>query len=308
MTMNSLFHPTSRSTLHLRRCALIIVLLVSGGFAGCRRSEAPAPAVATPSVTLSRTKVPLGAPVDITYRFVVAPDAPAFTENNRVFVHVVDTDEKLMWTDDHDPPTPTTEWKPGQTIEYVRTVFVPVRPYIGGASIHVGLYSPASQRRLALSGQDSGQRAYNVASMEILPQSEAVFTVMKDGWHSAETPPNNDQVEWSWTSKNQAVIAFKNPKRDAILYLDLDNPSDVFPDGQRVQVTVGTKTVDDFVLHPARQLRKIRLPADAFGAEDMVELKVGVDKVFVPAQVNPSGSRDGRQLGVRVFHAVIAPQ
>ena len=290
-----------------RRYTLIIALLVSGGFAGCRRSETPAPAVATPSVTLSRTKVPLGAPMDITYRFVVASDAPAFAENNRVFVHVVDTDEKLMWTDDHDPPTPTTEWKPGQTIEYVRTVFVPVRPYIGGASIHVGLYSPTSQRRLALSGQDAGQRAYNVASMEILPQSEAVFTVMKDGWHSAETPPNNDQVEWSWTSKNQATIAFKNPKKDAIFYLDVDNPSDAFPEGQHVQVTLGTQTVDDFVLQPARQLRKIPIAADAFGAEDMVELKVGVDKVFVPAQLNPSGSKDGRQLGVRVFHAVIAP-
>ena len=157
-------------------------------------------------------------------------------------------------------------------------------------------------------GRTPVSASYNVASMEILPQSEAVFTVMKDGWHSAETPPNNDQVEWSWTSKNQAVIAFKNPKRDAIFYLDLDNPSDVFPDGQHVQVTLGTKTVDDFVLRPARQLRKITIPAGAFGTEEMVEVKVGVDKVFVPAQLNPSGSKDGRQLGVRVFHAVIAPQ
>src|SRR5215207_7720494 len=154
MAMNSQSHTISRSTPHHRPYALIVALLVSGGFAGCGPGEPPAPAVATPSVTLSRTKVPLGAPVDITYRFVVAPDAPAFAENNRVFVHIVDTDEKLMWTDDHDPPTPTKEWKPGQTIEYVRTVFVPVRPYIGGASVHVGLYSPASQQRLALSGQD----------------------------------------------------------------------------------------------------------------------------------------------------------
>src|SRR5215207_276295 len=154
MAMNTLSHPTSRSIPHQPYYALMMALLITGGLAGCRSSEAPAPAVATPSATLSRTKVPLGAPVDITYRFVVAPDAPALTENNRVFVHIVDTDEKLMWTDDHDPPTPTKEWKPGQTIEYVRTVFVPVRPYIGGASIHVGLYSPASQQRLALSGQD----------------------------------------------------------------------------------------------------------------------------------------------------------
>ena len=61
------------------------------------------------------------------------------------------------------------------------------------------------------------------------------------------------------------------------------------------------------MLKPARQLRKMPIAAGAFGTEDMVELKVGVDKVFVPAQLNPAASKDGRQLGVRVFHAVIAP-
>jgi hypothetical protein len=289
------------------KTAVVVACVAGAGFAGCRRAAAPVPSVATPTVTLSRAKVPLGAPVDITYRFAVAGDAPAFAENHRVFVHVVDADEKLLWTDDHDPPTPTVQWKPGQTIEYVRTVFVPVRPYIGPASIHLGLYSPASQRRLTLAGQDAGQQAYKVATLDILPQNEAVFSVMKDGWHSAETPPNNDQVEWSWTSKNQATIAFRNPRQDAVFYLEVDNPSTTFPDGQRVQVTLGKETVDEFTLPPSRPiLRKIPLSADTLGAEDLVELKVGVDKVFVPAQVNPS-STDARQLGIRVFHAVVAP-
>ena len=93
--MRSLSRSTSKITRQNRRSTLIVALLVSGAFAGCRRSEAPAPAVATPSATLSRAKVPLGAPMDVTYRFVVAPDAPAFAENYRAFVHVVDTDEKL---------------------------------------------------------------------------------------------------------------------------------------------------------------------------------------------------------------------
>ena len=50
-------------------------------------------------------------------------------------LHVVDADDELMWTDDHDPPTPTTQWKPGQTIEYTRTVFVPIYPYVGEAGL-----------------------------------------------------------------------------------------------------------------------------------------------------------------------------
>ena len=192
--MRSLSHPTSRSTPQNRPYALIIALLVSGGFAGCRAPtlvhRGGGTVGALSAAPRCRSARRWTSPIALRSR-----PTRRRSPNNRVFVHVVDTDEKLMWTDDHDPPTPTTQWKPGQTVEYVRTVFVPVRPYIGGASIHVGLYSPTSQRRLTLSGQDTGQHSYNVASLEILPQSEAVFTVMKDGWHSAETPPNNDQVD-----------------------------------------------------------------------------------------------------------------
>ena len=65
-------------------------------------------------------------------------------------VHVVDTDEELMWTDDHNPPVPTTQWKPGQTVEYTRTMFVPIFPYVGDAGIHIGLvFDDRSEARAA---------------------------------------------------------------------------------------------------------------------------------------------------------------
>ena len=44
---------------------------------------------------------------------------------------VVDADDELMWTDDHRPPTPTRQWKPGETIDYSRTMFIPKFPYTG---------------------------------------------------------------------------------------------------------------------------------------------------------------------------------
>src|SRR4029078_2070694 len=128
----------------------------------CARKTAPEPAVATPSVSLSRDKAPLGSPIEITYRFEVASNAPAFAENSHVFVGVVDADEDLMWTDDHDPPVPPTQWKPGQKMETTRTVFIPVYQYIGDAAIHMGLYSPTTKKRLTLSGNEAGQRAYTV--------------------------------------------------------------------------------------------------------------------------------------------------
>ena len=87
------------------------VIVLSLCAAGCGRKETRDP-VAQPVVTLSHDRAALGSPVDVTYRFEVAPGAPSFGENYRVFVHVMDSDEKLLWTDDHDPPVPTTQWKP----------------------------------------------------------------------------------------------------------------------------------------------------------------------------------------------------
>src|SRR5579862_8584178 len=210
----------------------IVVAGVVTSLAGCRRKEAQAPPVATASLHLSHDKAPLGSPIDITYKFVVANDAH-FDQDYRVMMHVLDADDELMWTDDHTPPTPTTQWKPGQTIEYTRTVFIPVYPYVGEATLQLGLYSTATQKRLTLEGQDAGQHAYKVGKLQLQPQSENVFTVFKDGWHPAEVAEHNASVEWQWTKK-QATLAFKNPKKDCTFYLDLDNPGSVFNENQQV--------------------------------------------------------------------------
>src|SRR5205809_1262844 len=157
----------------------------------CHRQAAPEKGLATPSITLSHDKISLGSPIDITYKFVVAPDAPRFTENYRVFAGVVDADDQLMWTDDHNPPTPTTEWEPNQTITYTRTVFIPVYPYVGEAAIHMGLYSMQTQKRVPLIGDDAGKRAYKVARLQLQPQTENIFTQVKEEWHPAGVDEHN---------------------------------------------------------------------------------------------------------------------
>ena len=292
----------------MRIIRIAVLAAVAASLSSCRSKPPAEPGVATPSVKLNREKAPLGSPIEVTYRFDVAANAPRLTEDYKVFVGFVDTDQELMWTDDHDAAIPTTQWKPGQTIEYTRTVFIPVYPYIGEAAIHMGLYSTATQKRVTLSGQDVGQTAYNVAKLQLLPQSENVFMVPKDGWHGPETPPNDAHSEWQWTRKKQATLVFKNPKRDALLYLDLDNPSRTFPDGQHVQVKLTDQVVDDFVLMEHRLLRRIPLTATQLGSADMVELLIEVDKTFVPALLPGSDNKDPRELGVRVFHWYIEPK
>ncbi len=287
---------------------LIGLLALGGGLAGCRSKQPDVPPVATPAVMLARPRAPLGSPVDITYKFVVASDAH-FDQDYRVMVHVIGAEEELIWTDDHFPPTPTTQWKPGQTVEYLRTVFVPPCPYVGEATIQLGLYSMATQKRAALKGEDMGQRAYKVATFQLLPPTENVPVIFKDGWHPTETAEHSScaSVEWQWTKKD-AMLVFKNPKKDSTLFLDIDNPGGVFQESQQVQLSLGGQPIDRFTVTPKQEvLKKVPLTAAQLGTGDTVELQIEVDKTFVPALLPASGSKDPRELGVRVFHAFVQP-
>ena len=273
----------------------------------CRRREPAAPPVATASVQLSRQKAPLGSPIDLTYKFVVANDAH-IAEDCRVMLHVVDSDGELLFTFDHLPPVPTPQWKPGQTIEYTRTEFIPVYPYVGEATVQIGLYSTQNQRRQPLAGgADAGQRAYKVGTITLQPQTENVYVVFKDGWHPAEVAEHNAAVEWQWT-KRVGTLAFKNPKKDSVLYLDVDHPTGVFQETQQVEVSVNGERVDQFALAPGdRPLKKIALKAAQFGSGDTVEVQISVDKTYVPATIGGANNKDPRELGVRVFHAFVQP-
>jgi hypothetical protein len=262
--------------------------------------------VATASFHMNQTRIPLGSPVEVTYKFVVANDAPRITENYRVFVHFLDSDRERMWTDDHDLPIPTTQWKPGQVIEYTKTLFVPVYPYMGPTTVLMGLYSSSSNSRLPLSGENNGQRAYNVGQFDLLPQTENVFVMFKDGWHPAETPPDNPAVEWQWT-RRAATLSVKNPKTDVLFYLHLDHPG-VFSEPQQVRVTIGDQEVDSFSIEPGKEvIRKPTITAAQLGTGDVVDVRITVDKTYVPALVTNGTNRDPRELGVRVFHAYVQP-
>jgi hypothetical protein len=270
-------------------------------------AENAGPPVATPSLTLNHDRVPAGSPLELTYKFVVAPDAK-FTEDYRVFVHVVDTDEEQMWNDDHNPPVPTSQWQPGQTVEYTRTIFVPVFPYVGDATIEIGLHSLKDEHRLVLDADNAGQLSYRVAKLQLLPQTDNVYTVFKDGWNPAENPADDPAVEWQWT-KQQATLVFKNPKKDAVFYFDLDSPDAALHGAQQVSVMLGGQAVETLTVEPDdRQLHKIKLPGSLMGTDDLTELQIVVDKTFVPAVVTNGVSKDPRELGVRVFHAFIDPR
>ena len=289
-------------------CVLTAVLLAAA-VAACSRAVDDAPAVATPSLTLNRADGAIGSPMEMTYRFVVTPNAPPFTEDYWVFVHFIDSDGELMWTDDHQPPTPTTQWKPGATIEYPRTMFVPKFPYVGQTRVEIGLFSPRTNERLPLAGQTRGQRAYQVATFDMKLQSDNLFVVFRDGWHETEVGSEGSGQEWQW-SKKDATLSFRNPKRDLRLYLQADQPAAAaFAEPQHVEVRIGPMSIDSFTLAPGHtELRRIDVPYLTLGEGETTEVTISVDKTFVPASIPAMRSNDARELGIRVFRAYVQPK
>jgi hypothetical protein len=282
-----------------------VIAILSAALA-CGGGTDNAPPVGSVAVSLSRPRIALGSPVEVTYTFTVAADAPALGVRT-VFVHFLDANDELMWTDDHEPPTPTSEWKPGQRVEYTRTMFVGRYPYVGAAKVVAGLYSPGTNERLKLSNEDRGDRSYKVADFELLPQTENIFVIFKDGWHQSEVVADGPQrTEWQWTKK-EATLAFRNPRRDVLLYLDADNPATSANSAQQVDVLIGDQVLGSVPLEKGAPavVRKMPISAAQLGTADMVELRLVVDKTFVPALEPGGATADTRELGARVFHAFV---
>lgn len=276
---------------------LVAVLAASG----CSNQEPDEPAVATPSLVMSKDRVAIGSPVKLTYSFDVAQGAKV-DGDYWVFVHVLDTEGEQLWTDDHLPPVPTSQWQGGQKVEYTRTVFAPNYPYIGPAVVRLGLYHQPSGRRLRLAAPEVSRREYVVANFQVLPQSENIFLIYKEGWHPAEVASDNPASEWQWTQKT-ATISFRNPKRDSTFYLEYDARTDLFDPPQQVAIRLADQPIATFAADSKdRKLLTFPITPAQLGTGDMAELVLDVDRTFKP------GGADTRELGIRVFHAFIEPK
>ena len=268
----------------------------------CAESQTP---IAMATVGLSRSSVPLGAPLELNIRFDIAPEAAPPSGDYRVLVHFLDSNEELLWTEDHDPPVPTSQWTSGQSIEYTRRITVPMYPYIGQSVVAIGLYSPSTGARLPLVGEDLGQQSYRVATLDLEPQPESSFLIYDDGWHPAEFD-GDGRNDWRWTT-GHAVLTFRNPERAARLVLELEGRPDMFETPQRLSLVIEDRTLYEMVLDTSDIVSvEHDLTAADLGTADAVRLELHVDQTFTPAERGGS-PEDTRELGVRVFYAFFEP-
>jgi len=294
-----------------RSWGLALAAALVGGLVlpACNRHKPAEVNAIVPSIKVNRTRVPLGSALEITYTWTLEPGAKKLGQDYRALVHFLDSHQVMLFEDDHTPIPPTSSWEPGKTYTYTRTRFVPVYPYVGEVEVRMGLYPfPGRGERPALKGQDRGFREYKVATLELLPQTENIFFVYKDGWHNPETHPENPSVERSWTKK-EALVSFKNPNfksaspKDVIVYLEADTCVKCFPQPPELTVSVGNNVGLRFPIEdPAVFLKKIRVKAADLGTDEWAELRLSMSASFVPKLLTPPLNNDDRELGLNVYH------
>jgi len=284
------------------RTAAVVSLAALALLPACRRRKTAEVDDIVPKIEFNRPRAPLGSAIEVTYTWQLEPTAKKLDQDHRAFVHFLDSHHVTLFDDDHVPVPPVTAWDPGKTYSYTRTKFIPVYPYVGDVDLRMGLQPVARGERVALKGQDAGLREYSVAKMELLPQTENIFLVYKEGWHSPETSAQNPSLERMWTKKD-AIVSFKNPKKDSTLYLQYDARPDLFTPPQQVALKIAEQQIGRFAADAkSARLLTFSMTAAQLGTSDMVDLVIDVDRTFKP------GGTDPRELGIRVFHAYVEPK
>lgn len=282
----------------------VLGLVALAALPACRRRKAAEVNDIVPKIEVNRARAPLGSAIEVTYTWQLEPTAKKLAQDHRAFVHFLDSHRVMLFEDDHVPVPPVGQWEPGKTYSYTRTKFIPIYPYVGDVEIRVGLEPVARGERVALKAEDAGLREYRVGKMELLPQTENIFLVYKEGWHNPESSAQNPSLERTWTKKD-ALVSFKNPKKDVVILLEADTNSKAFSQPPVLTVAVGNKTG---LVVPIENsdvfLKKIRVKAADLGQEEWVDLRLSMNQSFIPKEKGVN-STDDRELGLMVYHLYV---
>lgn len=283
----------------------LVALAFAAGVSACSSAD-NTPPVGSVSVTAAHSRVAIGGPLELKYRFELTgePIPTDFT----VFVHLLNADGQVLWHDDHRPSVPTSAWKAGTPVEYTRTVFLPpAQLHPGDATIEVGLYRDTE--RLPLEGprppRDPAARAYPVVDLQLAPESENVFLIYQNGWHPDEFGADNPARSWKWTQKS-ATVAFRNPKADADVLIEFGARPQAFADAPQQLSVIGAndELIATLPIDASEAVQqRFRVTAAQMGTGDLAELRFEVDKTFVPTE--QGAGQDTRILGVRIYNVYV---
>jgi len=283
----------------------VAIIAVSAGLLGsCARRDKAVENPIEPGFAVNRPRVSLASAVEITYTWKADAQAKKLDQDYRAMVHFLDPHHMSLFDDDHVPEPPPSTWEPGKTYTYTRTKFIPIYPYVGPVEVRMGLY-PASGKgeRVKLKGEDVGMREFKVATIELLPQTENIFPIYKEGWHGTEVSPQNPGLERMWTKK-EALVSFKNPKKDIIVYLEADTNYKAFDQPPVLTVSVNSGSGLQIPIENSEVfLKKIHFSAEQLGKDEWVDLRLMMNQSFIPKAKGIN--QDDRELGLLVYHLFV---
>ncbi|NLG14972.1 MAG: hypothetical protein GX561_12325 [Lentisphaerae bacterium] len=111
------------------------------------------------------------------YDLIWDVEQPAI-ENWHAFTHFNDMkDSKIHFQDDHTPPVPPTQWKPGTTVSIRRTVTIPVEETLEEYKMFVGLYRQQGLMMIPLQREGVCVHKAHVANLKVKREDGVVTSV-----------------------------------------------------------------------------------------------------------------------------------
>jgi hypothetical protein len=253
-------------------------------------------------VTLSPETVTDSLYFKMDYEFKTAADFKKLGNDYSVFVHFWRVNSKeMLLQDDHLPVKNTSEWVANEKLAYSRVIFIP--QFLNEFDVDfegyeelkltVGLYNPKTQEKPIV----LFEKKINIQPASI----NAPEIVYDEGWNEIETDVNATepfQKSWRWTTA-KSVCIIENPKKECTLIIKGGVNKGAFPD-QKLTFTINDTLLDEFIPEEGKFSREYTVSPQMMGSSDEFSLKIGVDKVFIPANLFP-GNKDNRELGAQIF-------
>jgi len=293
---------TDRSPRSTRKAILLATILA---LPACRPSGQPAavPLAVGPSAIITPDRVPAGDPIVVSYKWDLRGPLPPLPHPHRAFVHFVDAEGALLFTDDHSLSPPLDAWQPGRSYEYRRIVLTPTFPYVGTVTVLMGLYSEATGKRLALRGDERGRFAYQVGRFTMLPRRRDL-TLACDGFYPAEASVRAPLLVTRFMPAH-ASCRVANPREDVVFFLHADIEPEGFSAPPVLTVSAARFAADlPLAMTSDPQLLRVRVPRAALGRAPTSELRLSMSHTYVPRSLGAGD--DSRELSLRIRGLCVA--
>jgi hypothetical protein len=256
-------------------------------------------------VRCTQQSLPATGPLELTYFWQLAADAEAPGFDCLVYAHFRNADGDILWQDDHQPPVPTSRWRPGQTVEYRRIHFIPDTAPAEEVTLTVGLYDQqGTEGKVILAGRHGRAPGYDAARLDVLPAGRLPIVIYDQGWYNQESKPGQlEGPTWRWC-RREAVCWAELPGRPCSLFLEVQAPLQTLDPAQPVTLELEGVVLAFFEIDgPGPVVHKFRLPEQLTAGKECVRLVVRTDRAAQPQPNGDAGEK--RELGLRFFHLAV---